>query len=165
MIQQHRLQVCWIRQLFQVDGPVFCSQVYLTGFVRRLYSMCTTSLLSLFYLSLRVYPNVSFRFFLTSPYTAMNIFLNNGFSDVRCNPSILLRPLLLTLFTDIPENHWLLSHSRSKMQTHRFLPRTVSSKGFNLYCNLTLHNILDYLPDRFETCKTESLQLATCLGI
>jgi hypothetical protein len=47
LIQRRCLQFRWLRQLFQDDDPVSCSQVYMKDFVQRFHSMGTTSLLSL----------------------------------------------------------------------------------------------------------------------
>ncbi|KAG0867469.1 hypothetical protein G6F16_008750 [Rhizopus arrhizus] len=114
MIQHRCLQFRWLRQLFQDDDPVSCSQVYMKDFVQRFHSMGTTSLLSFFFPPLRATANIHLGSFLPTMYEAMDSFLKKGCSDVQCNPSTLLSLPLLALFSDIPSGHWLLSHNRSK---------------------------------------------------
>ncbi|KAG0780006.1 hypothetical protein G6F21_012333 [Rhizopus arrhizus] len=120
MIQHRCLQFRWLRQLFQDDDPVSCSQVYMKDFVQRFHSMGTTSLLSFFFSPLRAAANIHLGSFLPTMYEAMDSFLQKSSPDVCCNPSTLLSLPLLALFSDIPSGHWLLSHNRSKLQANQF---------------------------------------------
>ncbi|KAG0927124.1 hypothetical protein G6F32_012977 [Rhizopus arrhizus] len=135
MIQHRCLQFRWLRQLFQDDDPVSCSQVSMKDFVQRFHSMGTTSLLSFFFPPLRAAANIHLGSFLPTMYEAMDSFLQKGSPDVCCNPSTLLSLPLLALFSDIPSGHWLLSHNRSKLQANQFftydqsLQRTIWSSG------------------------------------
>ncbi|KAG1054756.1 hypothetical protein G6F43_003240 [Rhizopus delemar] len=115
LIQHRCLQFRWLRQLFQDDDPVSCSQVYMKDFVQRFPSMGTTFLFSFFFLSLRTAANIHLGSLLPAMFEAMDSFLKKDSSDVRCNPSTLLRLPLLDLFSAIPSGHWLLSHNRSNL--------------------------------------------------
>lgn len=53
-------------------------------------------------------------------YMAMNSFLPQGFDIVRCTPATLLCLPLLSLFSHIPDDHWLRKHQRLKLQARLF---------------------------------------------
>ncbi|KAG0780139.1 hypothetical protein G6F21_012267 [Rhizopus arrhizus] len=127
-IQHRSLQVRWLRLLFTDDFQSSCSQVYLKDFIRRFHSSGTSSLLSCFFPALRSTTDVSVGSFLPALYTTMDSFLSNGMSEVQCNPSTLLYLPICSLFSEIPDGHWLRSPHRSKSQARHYFTYDQSLK-------------------------------------
>ncbi|KAG1040050.1 hypothetical protein G6F43_012369 [Rhizopus delemar] len=119
-IQHRSLQVRWLRLLFTDDLQSSCSQVYLKDFIRRFHSSGTSSLLSCFFPALRSTTDVSVGSFLPALYTTMDSFLSNGMPEVQCNPSTLLCLPICSLFSEIPDGHWLRSPHRSKSRARHY---------------------------------------------
>ncbi|KAG1045508.1 hypothetical protein G6F43_011259 [Rhizopus delemar] len=105
LIQHRCLQFRWLRQLFQDDDPVSCSQVYMKDFVQRFHSIEISSLFYFFFPALHTAANVPLGSFLPIMYDAIDSFLKKGSPDVHCNPYILLNLPLLILFSAIPSGH------------------------------------------------------------
>ncbi|KAG1041244.1 hypothetical protein G6F43_012130 [Rhizopus delemar] len=127
-IQHCSSQVRWLRLLFTDDLQSSCSQAYLKDFIRRFHSSGTSSLLSCFFPALHSTTDVSVGSFLPALYTTMDSFLNNGMPEVQCNPSTLLCLPICSLFSEIPDGHWLRSPHRSKSRARHYFTYDQSLK-------------------------------------
>ncbi|KAG1180285.1 hypothetical protein G6F36_010434 [Rhizopus arrhizus] len=124
--QNRCLQIRWLRLLFQEDDPNSCSQLYLKDFVRRFHSSGTDIRLSFFFPPLRPISSVFRGSFMSTLYMVMDSFLPKRFSMVRCTPATLLCLPLLSLFSHIPDAHWLRKLQRLKMQARLFFTYDIS---------------------------------------
>ncbi|KAG0748343.1 hypothetical protein G6F57_007907 [Rhizopus arrhizus] len=50
----------------------------------------------------------------------MDSFLSNGIPEVQCNPSTLFCLPIWSLFSEIPDGHWLQSPHRSKSRARHY---------------------------------------------
>ncbi|KAG1149858.1 hypothetical protein G6F37_011330 [Rhizopus arrhizus] len=119
-IQQHNLQIRWIRQVLEDNHPQSCNQSILLDHIRRFHSGNTGTRLALFFPLLQLRPAAHANHFMQNIYEAVDSFGYADTQQAKCTPATLLSLTLSAIFAMIPTDYWITRSRHKKLKVSQF---------------------------------------------